>query len=193
MSICARISANVLFDCDNPLVAGTDDNLFLINKEDWDEAVITRNASNNQLIEGIALATGDLAYKFEGKNSSVEPMQKLVKQKYAEVYDHEVTFKVFKVNAATKEQLEKMASGKVVAIVSNLFKGASGEAAFEVYGEEIGLEVQELERSLADVDTQGAFNLVLRTPEIAKEAHLPATLYDTDYATTKAIVDGLIA
>ena len=193
MPICAKISANVLYDCDNPMVAGAGDNLYLINKDDWDEATITEDVGNSQLITNIVLASGDLSYKFEGKNYSVEPTQKLVKQKYAEVYDHEVTFKVFVANAATKEQLEKMASGSVVAIVENVHRGADGESAFEVYGRGSGLEVQDLERMLNDADTQGAFNIVLRSSEVAKEPHLPATLYETDYATTKAIVEGLDA
>lgn len=193
MPTCAKISANVLIDCDHPMVAGTGDVLTLINKDDWDDSVITRDPSNNQLITGITLPTGVVGYKFEGKNSSIEPMQKLVKQKYSEVYDHEVTFKVFKADAATKEQIEKLAGGKVVAIVENLHKGPSGNSAFEVYGESIGLELMDLDRSLANAETQGAFNLILRTPDIAKEAHLPATLFTTDYATTKAIVDGLVA
>lgn len=193
MSTCGKITANVVIDCDNPMVAGNGDILTLINKEDWDEAVISRDPANDQLITGITLATGDIGYKFEGKNSSIEPTQKLVKLKYSEVYDHEVSCKAFKADAATKDQLEKLAAGKVVAIVENLHKGAGGSSAFEVYGDEIGLELQELERVLADADTQSAFSLVLRTPEIAKEAHLPASLFLTDYATTKAIVDGLVA
>jgi len=172
MPICSEINASVLFDCDNPMVAGAGDNLYLINKADWDDAVITPDGSNPQLITGIVLPSGKTSYKFEGKNYSVEPTQKLVKQKYAEVYDHEVSFKVFVTDAATKLQLEKMSSGSVVAIVENIHRGADGSSAFEIYGMAAGLEVQELERVLADADTQGAFSLILRSSEIAKEPHL---------------------
>ena len=96
MSLCGELSANVLIDCDNPLVGGANDRLILINKADWDDATITRNGSNNQLIENIAFVSGGVvAYQFEGKNNSVEPRAALVKQRYAEVYDHEVIFKIF--------------------------------------------------------------------------------------------------
>lgn len=190
MSTCGQISSNITIDCSNPLSGGANDRLVLINKDDWDEATLTGTST---LITGITLATGATAFSYEGKNNSVEPRQALVKQRYAEVYDHEAMFKVFKADAATKAQLELLAKGKVVAIVENNWKGAAGAGAFEVYGADTGLFVQELERALADADTQGAFNVVLRTSEQSKESHLPATLFLTSYAITKAIVDGLLA
>ena len=196
MSLCGEISANILIDCDNPLVGGANDRLILINKAAWDAATITRNGTNNQLIENIVLASGDIAYQFEGKNNSVEPRAALVKQRYAEVYDHEVIFKIFGNNAAIKEQVEKLAKGRAIAIIENNYKGDAGAGAFEVYGEETGLELVEMERVTADTDTQGAYNLTLRTSEYAKEAHLPATLFGgsspASYAETKAIVDALL-
>ena len=112
MSICGKISQNIIIDCDNPLVGGAKDRLILINHDDWSDATITRNVTNNQLITNIVLGSGVVAYEYEGKNNSVEPRSALVKQRYAEVYDHETIFKVFKSNAATKQQIEKMAKGK---------------------------------------------------------------------------------
>lgn len=191
MSICGKISANVVLDCDYPLVGGANDNLYLINKEDYDDATITVDPANDQLITDLVLETGTHAYKFEGKNNSVEPRSVLVKQRYAEVYDHEVIFKVFINSADTKVQLEKMAKGKVIAIIENNYKGDTGAGAFEVYGVETGLQVMEMERVIADADTQGAYNVTLRTSEFAKESHLPSTLLKTDYATTKSLVEGL--
>lgn len=193
MSTCGRINSNILIDCDNPLVGGSNDRLILINKDDWDLATITRDQNNNQLITNIVLASGAVGYIFEGKNNSVEPRQALVKQRYAEVYDHEVIFKVFKADPSAKQQLERLAKGKVVAVVENNWKGDAGSGAFEVYGEETGLFVQELERTLADADTQGAYNVNLRTSEQAKESHLPASLWSASYAATKQIVDSLLA
>ena len=191
MSICGKISANVLMDCDYPLVGGANDNLYLINLDDWNDSTITVDAGNDQLITNINLGSGYLAYKFEGKNNSVEPRSVLVKQRYAEVYDHEVIFKVFINDAATKLQLEKMAKGKVVAIVENNYKGDTGKGAFEVYGKETGLQVMEMERVVADTETQGAYNVTLRSSEFAKESHLPSTLWVTTYAQTKALVESL--
>lgn len=192
MSICGLISASILLDCDYPPVGGADDRLIVINHDDWDNATITLDVGNPQLITNIVLPTGKDAYQFAGKNHSVEPTQTLVKQRYAEVYDHEVMFKVFKGDATTKQQLDKLAKGNFVCIIQNNLKGAAGNSSFEVYGIDVGLETQELERVIGDTETQGAYNVILRTPEEVKEGHLPATLYDTSFAATKAIVDALL-
>lgn len=193
MPICAEITQNVLVDCDTPLVGGANDRLLLMNKTTWENATITRDVNNPRLITNIVLPTGEDAFNYEGKNSSVEPRSALVVNRYSEVYDHEVIFKVFANSAAVKTELESLAKGLVVAIVQNNHKGADGQAAFEVYGDDAGLKVQELQRTVSDTDTQGAYNLVLRSAEQAREGHLPATIFDTDFATTKALIDGLVS
>ena len=192
MSTCGQISASVVLDCDNVMVAGANDRLVLINKDDWDLATITPDGANAELITGIDLASGTDAYYFEGKNYSTEPKQTLVKQRYSEVFDHEIIFKVFKSNAATKVQIEALVKGKFVAIIENNFRGAAGDSAFEIYGYDVGLQTMELERAIMDADTQGAYNITLRTPDDIKEGHLPKTLFLTSYAITKAIVDALL-
>jgi hypothetical protein len=45
---------------------------------------------------------------------------------------------------------------------------------------------------LADAETQGAYNLLIRNDEISRPSSLPHTLWDTDYATTLALVNGLV-
>jgi len=192
MSQCGRISANVLIDCDDPMIGGTKDLLYLINIDDWLDATITRNGSNSQIIEGVTLPSSTVAYKFEGKNNSLEPKSMLAKGRYYELYDHEIVFKAFNNSPTVKQQIEALAKGKYVAIVENNHQGDEGNAAFEVYGDESGLELAESERIVTDTDSQGAYTLTLRTSEYAREGHLPATFFLTDYATTKALVVGLL-
>jgi len=79
----------------------------------------------------------------------------------------------------------------VVAIVENNFKGTDGEVPFEIYGLRSGLQMRALERVLNDQETFGAYNCTLGTSDIDKEPYLPATLFDTSYATTKAIITAL--
>lgn len=193
MSVCGAITQNILVNCDYPLIGGANDRLILFNKEDWDNATITRNGSNPRLITNIVLASGGDGYNYEGKNNSVEPRSALVRNRYSEVYDHEVIFKVFNNSITIKTELELLAKGLVVAIVQNNHKGSTGEGAFEVYGDESGMVLQELQRTIADGETQGAYNLTLRSSEQAREGHLPATIFITDFATTKALVDGLVS
>lgn len=187
---CAVITAGLSLDCDFPLVGGVKDDIILMNLDDIDS--VTRNGSNAQVIEAVTKATGKTGFKFEGKNNSVDPQVSLVKQRYSEVYDHEVMFKVFTNDPTTKLQLEKLVQGKVVAFVHNNHVNSAGNSAFEIYGLSQGLDCVELTRVLNDADTQGAWNVVLRTNEQTKEPHLPNPLFITDYATTLAVFNGLL-
>lgn len=188
--VCGNITAGVALSCSNQLIGGANDRLILIN---YDEiASYTRNVSNAQIIEAITMVATKKGYAFEGKQQSVEPKQSLNKKRYATAYDHEITFKVFDSTPAVKEQLEKLVQGKVVAIVENNYKGATGNAAFELYGADAGLYVETLERNVGDAEVLGAFNIVLKSGEFAKEGNLPASIFITDYTTTKALVDALL-
>ncbi len=186
---CEGLFESILLDCSKPISAGVKDILYLINADDI--LSTTPDASNPNLITGITLVSGAVAYKFEGKNSSIEPRAALVRQRYSEVYDHEVTFKVFDNGADIKKNLQGAVTKKVVAIVENRFQGTDGDAAFEIYGLTAGLQANTLERITADADTQGAYNVVLVSSEFEKEPNLPATLFDTSYAATKALVEAL--
>jgi hypothetical protein len=192
LTICGRITASIAFDCANPPSGGANDRLILMNFDDWGDCTIGYNVSNTLIIESIAPASGAVAYSFEGHNNSVEPRSALVKGKYVDGYDHEVRFKIFNNSPDIKAQLNKLGNSKVVAIIQNNHKGDDGDAAFEVYGSETGLNLQELERIIADAELQGAYNLLIRNDEVSRPGTLPQTIFNTDFATSKAIVDGLL-
>jgi len=191
-TICGKISSNVSIDCDNPLQAGAEDTLILINYDDWQSSDITYNVANPQIIENVVLPSGVTGYSYQGKNNSIAPKYEFIKQTFAEVYNHEINFKVFDVAPAAKAQLELMAKGSMVAIVNNKFKGASGNAAYEVYGTNAGLVMSQNIRDLINQENQGAFDVIIKSSETALEPHMPKTFFITNLATTKAIVDGLV-
>ena len=128
-TICGKITQGFDIDCDNPLQAGAEDTLILINRDDWLGAVITYNVANPQIIEDVVLPVPAVAFAYEGKNNSIGPKYEFIKQTYAEVYNHEINFKVFNVDPDAKKELEAMAKGSMVAIVNNRFKGVNGNAA----------------------------------------------------------------
>jgi hypothetical protein len=192
MPNCGRISDDILNDCAFPLVGGVKDRLILINADDIDEYTVS--VSNPQIIEDIALVTSPAArgYEFEGLNSSNDKETSLNFGRYTRTYNHQVTFRVFQNGPDVKAQLEALAKGKVVAIVEHNFRGSDGSAAFELLGRVQGLEVLEMTSNMSDQETQGAYVVRLSTPELFKEPNLPATVFITDYATTKTMVDGLL-
>jgi hypothetical protein len=189
---CDEINAGILYDCDNPPSGGANDRLILFNLEDLQNATITYNVSNPLLIENIVLGSGVVGYVFEGLNSSVEPRTGLVKGRYVNGYDHEIRFKVFQNTPAIKATLNKLDGAKLVALVQNNHKGASGNSAFELYGLETGVLLQELARTTADAELQGAYDLLIRNNETSRPSSLPETIFITDFATTLALVNSLV-
>lgn len=108
---CEGIFESILLDCNKPISAGVKDKLYLINLDDIASTTVDPNNAN--LITGITLVSGAVAYVFEGKNSSIEPRTALVRQRYSEVYDHEVTFKVFDNGADVKKNLQGAVTKKL--------------------------------------------------------------------------------
>lgn len=194
MATCPNISQNVLLNCLNPLVSGVNDRLILIPFDVWESLNKTFNTSTTPpVITAIAPGSPAPGYVYEGKNNSIEPRKALVKLRYTTPYDHEIRFKVFVNSPEVKDQLERLPNKKVVAIVQYNYKGTNGNAAFEVYGADVGLELQENESLPADVELGGAYDMLLRNSEFARPGTLPHTIFNTDFAATKAIVDSLVS
>lgn len=192
MSVCGMIAADLGIDCDNPIQAGAEDRLILINRSDWLDADITYNITNPQIIEAVSLATGVEGYAYAGKNNSIGPKYEFIKQTFAEVYNHEINFKVFDVSPVAKEQLEKLARGSMVAIVENKFKGVDGSSAYEVYGAGAGLVVSQNIRDIINQENQGAFDVIIKSDELSPEVHMPQTFFITDLAATRIAVESLL-
>ena len=190
MSDCGKITASIYQDCDNPIVGGTKDRLILMNLIDVES--YTEELLNPIIITALTLVSGAVAYEIEGKNNSNRPLSELVRGAYSEAWAHQADFIAFKTDGATKKQVEYMAQGRMVAIIERNYKGSAGNSAFEVYGLDSGLIMTEGRSDLADADTMGAFNIVLRSQETSLEKHLPRAFFDTSYAVTKAKVDALL-
>lgn len=187
--ICGDISAGNSPDCNYPLVGGVNERLVLMNYNDV--ASYTDNGTT-KVCEAITMVALKVGYEWVGQNQSNEPKYSLVAKTYNNLYKHEVKFLAFNVSPASKLQLEKMAKGRVVAIVENNYKNAAGDTAFEIFGREAGLYVTAMERNPNDPDNQGAIVVTLSSSEKSLESRMPITLYDTDYTTTKALVDALV-
>lgn len=192
MPTCDELTDDILYDCDNPPTGGANDRLILFNFTDLQDATVTYDVTNPLVVTNIVLGSGKRGFVFEGLNNSNEPRSAMVKGRYVNGYDHEIRFKCFENSPDAKAQLNKLDGALIVGLVQNNRKGESGNSAFEIYGLQTGLRLQELERILADAETQGAYNLLVRNDEVSRPSSLPHTLWDTDFATTKAIVDGLI-
>lgn len=196
MSACTGITASILINCDQPLVVGTKDILYLINRDDIDNFIFdsTLYSGSNRLVISLNLISSRYIYKIEGRNNSNEPSSVLRKGRYFDTYEHKISFKVFGNGPEIKSQLESMIqAGNMVAIIENNYRGPADASAFEIYGYNAGLEIVECSRVINDNDTQGAYSIVLKTPEQQGEPHLPYSLLVGDYAATKEMLNNLLA
>lgn len=191
MANCGRITANILTSCDDLLVGGSKNRLILINQDDLVD--YDYNVSNPQIIEAINLLTSpnSNAFVVEGLKNSVEETRSAVISQYQSLWNHQIVFRVFTNTPEAKIQLEALKNGKFIAVLENNYRGSNGNAAFELYGKVQGLELTVAEAVKNDATTQGAYVITLSTGEL-KEPNLPATIFLTDYETTKALVDSLL-
>jgi len=190
---CTGISIGSAYDCENPLVAGVDQRLILINQADYNDAAITYDVTTPTLITNIALATGKQGWAFQGVRTSLNPQSAFIPAKVSVGYDHQVDFLVFDISQIQKDNLEELGLGKVVAIVQNMNVPGNADSVFEVFGKATGLELITNVRINADQETAGAFSISLKTSdESGKEPKLPTSWFDTDFATTKVKVDALL-
>jgi len=188
MSACAKITIGSEIDCDAPISGGTGTRMILVNFDDKGTATVTANGT----ITAMALTGATTGFVYEGQKLSHHPSYELVKKPFINMFKHQIEFLVFQYDQAMKADLQKLAKGKVFAIVENNYRGTAGETAFEVYGYNTGLFLEELKRDANDTDNQGAITLKLSSDEGALESVLPQALFLTDYATTLAIVDSLL-
>lgn len=186
-TVCGKISQSIGFDCDNPMQAGTEDKAWIINRDDIDS--VTYN-TNKMIVEGITLKAGKTAFTISGRNNSIMPNFTLIKNAFTDVFDHIVQVVMFDISPAQKENLTGMVSGKYVIVTENKFRGATGNSAFEVYGLDCGLELTVLSKDPNNQDNQGAFAGTFATNK-NKEPKMARTFFDTSYAATLALLEGL--
>jgi hypothetical protein len=188
MPICGTLLQNMLYDCNNPVIGGTEAVVYLFNRSEI--AAYVRDTVNPQIITDITMVTGATGYRYEGYNTSVKPKSTFIKKDYSARYDHSVDFVVFSKGSAVKAEIEKLGTNRVVAVIENIHK--SGDSAFEIFGTDLGLELTTLKSDPNDANSEGAYEITLTSPGNFKEPHMPATLYKTSYTVTKTALLALI-
>jgi len=190
-SACGGITVGAAYDCNTPIVPGVNQRLILGNQGDI--ATILFDVVKPTLIKDITLKTGKAAYAFDGVRQSLTPQYELIPGTVTVGYLHTVNFLAFDISQAAKDNYEKMALGKLFAVIENKNALGNGDSVFEVYGLQVGLEASAITRIPADTETGGAFTISLTTPEAeGKEPKMPQSWWDTDYATTLAKVEALL-
>lgn len=189
---CSQISTDILNNCDNYLVAGSDDTLILLPYNDIDRVLSTFDVTNKHMLTSIVMKSTKKGYKVEGRNFSNDADYALVKTKYSNDWDHNLMFRIFDISPATKEWIAQLGNGRVVALLKSKTIAANAAHQYEVYGWDLGLELTEMTRNQSDAETKGANVLKLTCDETNKEPKQPLTYFKTDVPTTEAAVAALL-
>jgi hypothetical protein len=187
---CIAIDADITADCPITLTSGVNANFYIANKDDI--LSITVSGASAHLVTDIVMKSTKKFFSVGGQLQSTEPKVTMVAGKYVNQYEHELNFLVFKIDAASRNQLAKMKDGNLVCIVENNSTGTAGDTKWELYGSGTGLKGALQERTPNDAENLGAFSVGLKTAEYARESKLPMLIYDTDAATTEILIASLL-
>ena len=182
----ALLAENIASDCDNPRVAGYEQVGLIFNKEEIDYSALVVDASNPRIIKTIAAKTGKKPFVVYNNKNNPLPFNGTQTAFNADNdrYDKTLQFYVEGIggeNAA--DVIEPLKGGDYVVILQR--KDHRGDGSFQVFGYQAGLKASE---QVQDEDT-GYWLITMTCSEPSAEV----SYFDTDYATTKAAFDTLLA
>lgn len=190
MANCGSIAANFTLDCDNPMVPGVGDFLYLFNWEDWQNATITTDASNPLGITAITLASGITGFKIQGNTNTNRPSDENASEGGRTQYLHRINFFVADDAVSSIELQHDLNRGRFVAgLITN-----SGQ--IRIYGHGTGLV--SVNQTQGDYYANGgSIALQLATDEEVPEAQPPKLFLGSaspySFATAKTEFEALIA
>lgn len=186
MSCIQGITANIINDCGvNSPIGGVEEILYAFNAED---VTFTYSLTNSSLITDIAVATGKQGYNIEGYKKTTNIKTTLVVSDILpEMYTHDVELTIWGIDATTVKQLKEL--NKIVLVVERKNKGVAGNGAFVVLGVNGSGLIKSSLTSDANADS-GVWKLSLTATEQEAPQYI---FYDTNYATSKATLDGLLS
>lgn len=185
-SICAKISKNIVRNCDDKPVAGMEQRLILINCDDLPASGIDFDANYpNSLITAINLNGGTTGYEVQGIKQIMKFSNALEKNDEGEDgVPHSITgIRFYDPSEEARDEINKFIGGaRVFAVLETKWKGIENKYAFKFFGLKFGLELSELTEASAEND--GTVVMSLKTPNGFKEPYLPHIYRDTNYTTS---------
>lgn len=182
----AALAANIASDCDNPRVAGYEQIGVIINKDDIDLSGVTINSSNPRILEAIAVASGKTPFAIYNNKNNPLPFNGTQTEYNSDTdrYDKTVQFYHEGIGGGNSEDVvEPLKGGDFLVILHR--KDHSGDGSFQIFGWQSGLKAT---AQVQDEET-GYWLMTMTTSEPSAEI----SLFKTDYATTKALFDALVA
>lgn len=188
-----NLTADIVFDCANAPVAGIEQNVVLIKKEDIDYINTATSTDSRVVIDNLQLKPGTTGYLLTGVKQSNGKAWELVKKENApDKFKHTFSGVIFNPTASNKEQANQLAMGaKYVIVIEQVWKGEANKDAFEILGLTSGLELSTMTNNSKENDNMIMFELA--SVDGYEEVTMPQTLLDVDYAATKTAFNNKFA
>lgn len=162
-----------LYDCENPPVAGLEDDALLINRADIDFTKSATDADNPNIITSIVLKAGKKANLVQQRKDSFNGTKvDQVEGTYSVGTTQTFAFVAFANSAEEKAALEKMLNGSFVAVIQN--KAAADDSKYEVLGWNTGLKTPTLTKDYVAEESAGVYAVTLAS---GQEPRLPMSFY----------------
>ena len=183
------IDQNFLFVCATPPVAGVYDYILLYNYDEFrtmiDNGLVTYAVDGS--IDSIANSVGVQAFRYDVPDATAliptYPNRKVAGG--INGFDHLLNFSIIGNEQAQKNAVNAMNLSRVVALY--MCKNGNGE----ILGIDQGLDMVGNTANINDKDLGSVIPVQLATGETSAERKPPLSIFDTDAATTKALIDGL--
>ena len=192
--LCESLIAKAIdFACDDLIVRGLESDGLIINRSDIDFAATVFDAQNPNIIKTLVLKTGKKGYEvnqlgntpFTGVQSTLEVGT------YRNTWTHAIPIVVLSNTPDVAHNIiDGLSNGTFVVILRNKFKGATGDAEYQVYGYTQGLVASEGTNDKYSDDTDGGWLITLQETGARLSAMF---LWNTDAATTAAAYEALKA
>ena len=192
--LCESLIAKAIdFACDDLIVRGLESDGLIINRSDIDFAATVFDSQNPNIINSLVLKTGKKGYEvnqlgntpFTGVQSTLEVGT------YRNTWTHAIPIVVLSnTPEVAHDIIDGLSNGTFVVILRNKFKGANGDAEYQVYGYTQGLVASEGTNDKYSEDTDGGWIITLQETGARMSAMF---LFNTDATTTAAAYEALKA
>ena len=188
---CAELAADIVAaQCGKNATVGLEDELTLINFDDVNKAEST---VTNNVISEFVLKASKKGYKFTtlGRSLNDAGVPSVARGTYKNTVVHSLPLRIFVKTEEAKAFINKLIEGaRFMAIPKNKEIGEAGEVKYEAYGWDNGLEITALVGTAAMTDGV-VYDVTVSSIDGAGEGSLPKSIWDTDLATTEAMIESL--
>lgn len=188
MAACTPIiSADILNDCASKPQAGVEQVAYLFNRAD---ITATLDGTNPNLVTSLSVASTKQGYKLTGFRKNLNAgADVVVSETSPKKWNQFFSFFGWDVEAPEVNNLDNI--DDLVVVYESKAKGANTEGAFHMLGYNTGLYVSEDNKIVNDNDGARSLKLTnLAGEESPVSEHI---VLDTDYATTLALLEGLMS